>query len=561
MTLTTTKCWTTSYAEEVIQGNIIASEKVKLACERHQNDLKKQENDDFPYRFDEEKALRPIGFIEKYCRPSQGEYKRIELQPWQHFVIGSLYGWVHKETGYRRFREGLIFIGRKNGKTTLVSGLSLYACAKDGENGARVYQLANSKEQAREMFEECKAMVEKSPILDKHFHSRLHEIRYKKTISKIQPLASDSKKLDGKNCSFGAFDEIHEYKDYKLINVIKNSTGARKQPLIVYISTAGSQLDGPLMDYYEKAEDVLQGVIEAERTFYYMAELDEGDDIEDTSTWIKANPNMGVTIDPTEMIQEWHERKHIPGERNDFINKRLNIFTKSDEQSFVDFEIIKRNKDVMDLSELEGRACVAGFDLSDSEDFTSVCLEFPLDDGRVFVLSHSFIPEKKVMLDNEKIPYREYVREGHLTVCPGEYVDYSYLYDWIMEQSKRYAIELITYDPANAFRLVKELEGYGFLTESVRQGHKTLNPAMKDIKNLLLDGKVVYNNNRLFRWYLNNVRLVKDRNNNWMPTKQGKYRKIDGFAAWLNAHTEVMKRMVESSGGELEFVSIDDILR
>ncbi|PRX39513.1 phage terminase large subunit-like protein [Planifilum fimeticola] len=553
---------TTQYARDAVAGRIVVSKKVRQACERHLRDLEHQGTEDFPWVFNEEKGFRPIYFIQRFCKPSKGNFKRLELQPWQHFIIGSLYGWVHKDTELRRFKEGLIFVARKNGKSTMVSGLANYGCSKDGEKGADVYLLANSMKQARVVFDECQKMVKASPLLSKHFRVLRDAIHFDKTFSKIEPQASDSEKLDGLNCHLGIFDEIHEYKDYKLINVIKNSTGARSQPLILYITTAGYQLDGPLMDYYEKAADVLEGVIQDERSFYFMAELDEEDDIEDPANWVKANPNLGVTIDLETMIEEWNTRKLIPPERNDFITKRLNLFVQSDEQSFVDFEVIKRNDGVMDLVKLAGRNCVGGFDLSETEDFTSVCLEFPLDDGRIFVLPHSFVPQRKVNLDNEKLPYREWQEEGWLTICPGDYVDYKLVFDWFVEQAEHYTIDLITYDPANAYRLVADLQTYGFQTQVVRQGALTLSPALKDIKELLLDGKVIYNRNKLFRWHLNNVKLVKDRNENWLPTKQNRYRKIDGFAAWLNAHTEVMKRMVEpQSAGEVEFVSIQDLLR
>lgn len=554
---------TTEYARLVVSKKIIASQKVLLACKRHLEDLKRQGTEEFPYIFDEEKAFRPIDYIQRFCKPSQGDYDKLELQPWQQFIVGSLYGWVHKDTGLRRFKEGLIFVGRKNGKSTLVSGLSLYSCSKDGENGARVYQLANSKEQAREVFDECKAMVKSSPLLNRHFDETLHEIRYGRTLSKIIPLATDSKKMDGKNCSFGVFDEIHEYKNYKLINVIKNSTGARQQPLLLYITTAGYQLDGPLIDYYEKGTDVLEGVIQDERAFYFFAELDPKDNIEDPENWVKANPNLGVTLKLETLIEEWESRKHIPAERNDFITKRLNLFVQSDEQSFLDFEIIKRNEKCMDLSQLEGRSCIGGFDLSESEDFTSACLEFPLaETGEVFVLSHSWIPEKKVQADNEGINYREFAEAGLLTIVKGDYVRYEDVYEWFVEKAERFNIEKIAYDPAKAYRLVKDLEAYGFLMEVVRQGAMTLSDPLKDLKELFLDGKVIFNKNKLLRWYINNVKLVEDRNRNWLPTKQNRYRKIDGFAALLNAHTEVMRQLTEPQGsGSIKVMSISDLLR
>lgn len=550
------------YVKDVLSGKIIACKKVKLACQRHVNDIKRQGTKDFPYIFDPEMALRAIEFIEKFCKPSQGDFEKMDLQPWDHFVIGSIFGWVHKKTRLRRFKEALIFVPRKQGKSVKASGIANYGASKDGERGAFVYLLANSMKQAKVVFDECKAMIKASPLLKKHFRPLREAIYFDATMSKIEPQASDSEKLDGLNCHVGVFDEIHEFKTYKLINVIKNSTGARKQPLIIYITTAGYQLEGPLMDYYEHGTDVLEGAITDDRTFYYMAELDDEKEIEDPSKWIKANINMGVSVKLEDMIEEWNKRKHIPAERNDFITKRLNLFVQSDEQSFVDFEVIKKNDKVMNLKELEGRSCVGGFDLSTTEDFTSACLEFDLDDGSVFVLSHSFVPRRKVELDNEKLLFDEWQKEGLLTICPGAYVDYKYVFDWYVEQSKRFNIELITYDPANAYRLVEDLKNFGFQTEVVRQGALTLNAPLKDIKELLLDGKVIFNKNKLFRWYINNVKLVEDRNGNWLPTKQSRYRKIDGFAAWLNAHTEVMKRMATPQPtGNVEFISINDLLR
>lgn len=555
------KLLATWYAEQVAKGEILASQKNILAAKRHLNDLKRQGADDFPWIFVEEKGHRPIRFIEKFCRPSKGAFKQLVFQPWQHFTIGSLYGWVHKDTGIRRFREGLIFVGRKNGKSTKISGLSLYSFSKDGENGADVYLLANTKQQAGIVYEEAKAMVNKSPRLRRQFRAKRDQIVYPKTNSKIEHRASDSEKLDGLSTHLGVFDEIHEFKDYKLINVIKNSRGARKQPLIIYITTAGYQLDGPLVDYYDNATDVLNGIVDDERTFYYIAELDSEDDFDKPETWIKANPNIGVSLDLEIMIEDWEKAKRNPGERSDYITKQFNTFVKADEQSFIDVKTLKKNDKVIDLKELEGRPCVGGFDLSDSEDFTSACLEFPLETGEVFVLSHSWIPRSKVEAGNENIPYEEYERLGLLTIIPGEYVKKEYIYDWFVEKSEKYNIKLITYDPAKAYGLVESLKSYGFETQLVRQGALTLGPAVDDAKELFIDGKVIFNKNRLFRWYVNNVKIEPDRNRNNIPKKQGRYRKIDGFAAFLNAHTEVMKMMVKPQGnGDIGVISMSDLL-
>lgn len=551
----------TWYAEQVTKGNIIVSKKVVLACKRHLNDLDRAGTEKFPFVFDESLGHRPIQFIEKYCKPSKGNYKQLILQPWQHFVLGSLFGWVHMETRLRRFKEGLIFVGRKNGKTTLISGVSLYGVSKDNESGADIPLLANSMKQARLIFDEAKAMIKSSPKLKKRFRPLRDAIHFDKTFSKIEPQASDSEKLDGLNTHIGVFDEIHEYKTFKLINVVKNSRASRDQPLLIYITTAGYQLDGPLIEYYKQADDVLKGVITDERTFYYMAELDSEEEFEMPEMWGKANPNIGVSIKLQDMIEEWEKAKRIPSERNDFITKRFNKFVNNSEESFLDYETLKKNDKEVYLGDIAHIPCIGGFDLSDSEDFTSACLEFPLvDTGQVVVLSHSWVPYKKVIMENENIPYYELQEEGLLTIVHDEYIRKNLIFDWFVKQSERFNIEMITYDRAKATELVENLTGYGFDTKMVIQGHITLGPAVDDVKERFLDGNVIFNNNRLFRWYINNVKMVEDRNRNKLPTKIGRYRKIDGFAAFLNAHTEVMKKFVQPAGeGNIEFISINDL--
>lgn len=553
---------TTRYAEMLIDGTIIASKKNVLAAKRHMKDLARQGTTEFPWVFDEEKAHRPIRFIEKFCRPSKGMATRLIFQPWQHFTIGSTYGWVHKDTGIRRFRESMIFVGRKNGKSTMISGVSLYASSKDGENGADVYLLANTKQQAGIVYEEAKKMVNSSPRLKRQFRAKRDEISYPKSMSKIEHRASDSDKLDGLNTHLGVFDEIHEFKDYKLINVIKNSRGSRTQPLIMYITTAGYQLDGPLIDYYEDANDVLNGIVDDERTFYFMAELDDARDIESPMNWIKANPNLGVSLDLEIMIEDWQKAKTKPEERTDFITKQFNMFVRSGAQPFINAEVLRRNNKHIDINELEGMTAIGGYDLSDSEDFTSACLEFALDDGRVFVLSHSWLPEHKVIADNEKIPYREYEKLGYLTIVDEDYIKKERVEDWFVEKSKLYNIELIAFDEAKAFRLNESMKNLGFNTEAVRQTPMHLGPGVDDLREMFMDGKIVFNEDRLLRWYINNVKIKQDRNKNNLPTKQSRYRKIDGFAAFLNAHVKTMSKLVKpEETGNIGVVSMSELLK
>lgn len=531
------------YVRDVLDGTIIACKKVKMACQRHLDDLERSRTTDWPFRFDEDKANRVIGFMERFLSPSKGDITHMRLMPWQCFIEGSLYGWVEKETGLRRFREGLVCVGRGNGKSTLMSGNASYLASKDGERGADVYLLANTKEQAGIVFRECATQIRMSPALAKHFRVLRDAIHFDRTNSTIQHRASDSRKLDGLNPHGAIFDEIHAMRDFKLINVIKRGMNKRTQPLALYITTMGSVLDGPLMYYYGLFGDAMEGNLRpevADRMFAFIAELDPEDDYEDSSLWIKANPAIGVLLDLETLKADWARCKQIPAERADFINKQLDIFTDAADMPFVDWDVIKRNEDWIDCGLLEGRSCFGGFDLSLSEDMTAVGLEFQLDDGRYFWLCHGWTTRRKVDLDLEKIPYHEYAMHGWLSITDGQYVSHDEIFQWFLDMRKHYEVTAIGYDPANATMLVRMLEAKGFRCEAVRQGPLTLNAPMKDLREVLLDGRLVHNRNALFRWFLGNVKTrgnLEDQDKaNWTPTKRQRYRKIDGFAALLDAH-------------------------
>ncbi len=536
------------YVNAVLSGQIVACEKVRLACQRHRDDLRRSLDPAYPWTFDPARAERPIQFIERFLTPMKGNYERMTLMDWQCFVEGSLYGWVDKRTRLRRYREGLVIIGRGNGKTTMMAGNASYGVSKDGERGADVYLLANTKEQASLCFEECRTQIMASPILSPHFRTLRDGIHYDAANGRIMHRASDSRKLDGLNPYVAVFDEIHGYRDFKLINVIKRGMNKRRQPLALYITTMGTVLDGPLMSYYHLFTDAMRGALRpeiADRMFAFICELDEGDDVEDSDLWIKANPSLGVLLDLEQLKSDWARAKLNPQERSDFITKQLDVFTNAGDASFVDHEIIERNRETITEDLLEGMECYGGFDLSATEDFTAAALEFPLDDGRLAVIQHTWVPQKKVELDQEKIPYYEYAMAGWLTICPGEYITQETVYDWFVAQAERYAIRTIGYDPANATWLVRMLTARGFQCTPVRQGPLTLNAPMKDIREQLLDGKFVTLGDPLWTWYLGNVRLRRDfydrEKENWVPTKRDRYRKIDGFMAWLDAHAEYMR--------------------
>lgn len=544
--ITSSKCY--QFADDVVNGRIVSGVKRKQACKRFLDELELSQNSNYRWKFDISLAYRPIDFMEKFCCPTKGDYDRMEILPWQHFVEANLYGWVDKKTGFRRFREGLVLVGSGNGKSTLITGNAIYGCTKDGERGAEVYCVANAKEQAKIIFDECKAQVDASPKLKKHLRTTRDGIYFDKTNSKIQALASDPTTLDGKNVHLAIFDEVQDYRDYKFMNRLKKKIIKRRQPLIIYISTLGNVIDGPLMDLYilgskVLAKDAAVSSIVSDRMFVYIDEIDENDDPDDISCWGKANPSLGKLLVLDDMIANWERCKIVPAERSDFINKQLNVFTSVDELSFLDTKTIQKNNRVIDPEELIGAICYGGFDLSDTEDFTAACLEFPLKNNDFFAMQHTWVPEKKVKEDHEKLDWKYLVKMGWLTIVPGDYVDYQLVYNWFEEMRGKYRIESIGYDPAKAFLLVQKMKESGYVLDEVRQGELTLTAPLDNLKERFLDGSIIHNNDAMFTWYLGNVKLTKrSANATYLPTKQNKYRKIDGFAAFLNAHTEYLRK-------------------
>ncbi len=513
------------------------------------NDLDRALNDiRYPWAFDLTKAYRPIDFTERFIVPTKGNYDKMKLLPWQHFVEGNLYGWVNKRTGYRRFREGVILVGSGNGKSTMIGGLVPYAISKDGERGPEAYCLANSRQQAMIILGSCAEQVNSSALLNRHFRTTSKGIYYDPSNGLFEARSSESKTLDGLNVHLGIFDEVQDFQDFSLINRIKAKGKKRRQPLFLFISTLGEVIDGPLMDYYILGGQILDntGAIAqraADRMFVYIAEIDEGDEPENSDCWIKANPSLGELLLLDDLIDEWERCKLVPQERSNFINKQLNVFTNVDELSLLDAPTILKNDKTRQLESLKGHSCYGGFDLAETGDFTSACLEFSLPDNWFFVLEHSWVPMKKVKENHEKLDWKRLVDDGVLTIVETDYVEYELIFDWFLKQRELYSIDSIGYDPAKAFMLVNAMKEKGFVMNEVRQGELTLTAPLDNLKERLIDGKVMHNNNALFNWYLGNVKLTKrGPNATYLPTKRHKYRKIDGFMALLVAHTEWMRK-------------------
>lgn len=536
------------YAEDVLSGKIIAPKTIQQQAQHFLDDLKAAETGGFPYVFNLDLGLRPVKFTEQFLTPSKGNYDRMELLPWQQFVDVQAFGWVSRSSNYRRYREVLEMVARGNGKTTRAAGKCGFMVSKDGERGAEVYMAANSKDQTKRFYSEVMAQIETSAALARHFDVRAKRTTYPETRSYIEPLSNNAAALDGLAPHFVLKDELQAEETFDQISQLRRPMKKRRQPMAWYLCTAGTVLDGPLMYYYNFAKDILadSGVYSERARMRFLPiiyELDAEDDIEDTGKWIKANPSLGRLLFLEDLIDDWETSKRSPQERGDFVTKQLDRFANAGNAAFVDYPIIRRNRGRFDEQSLIGRPCYAGFDLSNTEDFTSAALEFELDGGYTAVLQHSWVPEDKAAKGNEKgIDYNHCAMMGWLDIVPGEYVEYEAMLTWFKRQAEKYRIRSIGYDPANAPMLVRHLKAAGLPCEVVRQGPLTLNGPMKSIREMLIDGGLMYNGDALFEWYLRNVQLRQDffdrEKENWMPTKRNRYKKIDGFMAFLFAHTE-----------------------
>ena len=545
------------YAADIMTGRIVAGEKVRLAVRRCLKDLEKDLKGLGRWTFDADEGSKPVRFMEKFMRPS-GNYDRLELMGWQVFFEVNLFGWVDRHSGERRFRVGTLLVGGGNGKTPLIAGTAVYCISQLGIRDCDVSVFANSRDQSGILLSDCEAMITSSPTLNRHFKCQVKGIFYLgEGGGQIKGYASDARKLDGIRPTIALIDEKHEMRHYRMINhVVRSLNKAKDKQLMLVISTMGYVLDGPLVDDYRRGDQILKGIYPeelADRELVLIYELDAEDDPADTETWIKANPSLGVLLEPDDLKSTWESSRLVPGMKADFLTKQLNIFTQTDEAGYLDFSILEQNREEIDPAELAGSVAYGGLDMGASEDHCSAFAWVPMADGRLFALMHTWVPQAKAESDPNRLPYAEYEKLGYLTIVPGRYVQQQAIIDWFDAQSERYGFEVIGGDPANATLLARALESYRgddkpmYAWEPVRQGALTLNDPMKSLRQKFLDGLIVHNRNLLFEWYLNNVRLRKDYkdggNENWVPVKGKAGDKIDGFMAGLNAYTVYLRRV------------------
>lgn len=521
------------YINDVLSGRRICGKLERLAVERHLADL--ENADKLKIRFDEVAAMRCISFF-SILKHSKGEFsgKRFELEPWQMFIVWVLFGWKRLD-GSRRFRYAYVEVARKNGKTTFAAALSLYMMVLDGEDGAEIYTAATKRDQAKICWTEARNMVGKSPALSNKIARFQSALTMESTLSKMEPLAADSDKLDGLNPHFAVVDEYHAHKTDMLYNVLKSATGARRQPMIFTITTAGFDKTSPCFLMRRIYIDVLLGIKKQENTFVMIYSADEGDDWKDPKTWAKSNPNMGISISAEYLEEEFKSALNRGGsEEVNFKTKNLNQWVDAPTVWIQDEKVRKCSHGTTD-ADLVGQTCYAGLDLASHVDINALALYFP---ELKAVKMHYWIPEAKMEENADRVDYKTWAAEGRIFVTDGNVIDIDAQVEKITEIIRGVNCRNIAFDPAKAYHgTVQGLQKAGLnnILDEFNQSIKTMSEPTRELQRLVESAEVDLMNDPVLRWMFRNAVAVTDANDNIKLHKAKSMNKIDGLTAIINA--------------------------
>lgn len=529
------------YWRKIESGEIVTSRRVKAVYGRLMAEMDSPAADS-PYYFDEETGERPIIFIERFCKQSQGTLGApLRLELFQKTFIQTLFGWLLKETEYRRFRETLFLVGRKNGKSTLLAALALYMLVADYEGAAEIYSVATKKDQARKTLTEAVNMVKQSPELRAIIKKRRNDIYFPATASTFEALASDSNTLDGLNSHAVIIDELHAIRDRNLYEVMKQSTSSRRQPLVIMITTSGTVRESVFDNLYGLACDIADGKVTEDTFLPVLYELDERAEWTDPQAWIKANPGLG-TIKQYATLAAFVERaKKNPEDLPGVLCKDFNV-PETSASVWLSFEDIK-NDATFTMQDVYNTYAIGGCDLSATTDLTcaTLLIRRSREDETVYVLQHYFIPQKRIdQLDehnSQEAPYKIWAERELLTICDGARVDYSAVTAWFCQMRDEFKIDAfaVGYDRALAGYWVDEMKANGFDMRAVAQGPFTWSQPMREMGAAFADKKVNYNRNPVLVWCLSNTAVKKSGVNNIQPVKVSDRRRIDGAVSLLNA--------------------------
>ena len=538
------------YAQAVLSGQIVAGKWLKLTCQRQLDDLSRAPSADWPWVFSPVAAERPCAFIEllphikgKWAREGQ----LIRLEPWQCFIITTVYGWVHRETGLRRFTEAYEEVARKNAKSTKGSGLFLYMLTADGEHGAECYTAATTRDQARIVFDDAKAMAERSPGLRTYLGLAImqHSLTVAYTSSKGAPLAAEGSTMDGLNVSFCLMDELHAHKTRAVYDVIDTARGAREQSLLWTITTAGTDRSGICYERRTHITKILDKVVRDDRVFGIIYTIDDNDDPFDPAVWPKANPNFGKSVLPDDMAAAARKAEAMPSALNNFLTKRLNVWV-SGESPWMDMRAWDRcaDLDLRDLTPHHGAKAWIGLDLAQKKDFAALTIAFHGDVMVAGVEAHQPVWNVCTRLYLNDLAIQEsgnahlsgWARQGYVQVTDGDLTDFDVVAEDLRTLCRQFDVQEIAFDPALSMYFAGKLIEEGLPLVEITQRSTFFTPALIQVENLVLEKKMRHDGNPVMAWMISNLVVKVSKFNELMaPTKERPENKIDGPIAMLMA--------------------------
>lgn len=502
------------------------------------------------YYFDPAKAERAVMFIERFCRHSSGEWggRPFVLELWQKAFVCAIFGFVDLD-GHRKYREAWLMVPRKNGKSALASAISLYLMIADGEPGAKIYSAATKRDQAKIVWSEATLMVKQSAALRRRIKILVAKMKSDINNSEYVPLGKDSKNLDGLNAHGAILDEVHAWEDKNLYDVIVDSTSARKQPLILGTTTMGTVREGIFDIKYDEIARNLNG-FQDDRLLAFVYELDDRKEWTDPACWKKANPGLGTIKKMDNLERKVAKAKDDALLVNNLLCKDFNIRTNTVTAYFTFDDV--NNQELIPVDE-KPKYALGGADFSRVVDLTAaVALYKTSPGGRYYVRCMFWIPEDTLdkHVREDKIPYDVWEKKGLVRLCPGNKIDYHMVTAWFQEIQQELGMTFlhIGYDAWSAAYWVDEMTAcFGEnVMDKVYQGKQTLSLPMQQIKAEFQSKNIIYDNNPILKWCLTNVEADVDRNGNIQPAKGTNPRKrIDGFAALLNAYTEMLRNTEE----------------
>jgi phage terminase large subunit-like protein len=544
-----------AYVADVLAGRVVTCRWVRLACERHERDLARSAAGELPYVFNPElvdgkgKAYRPAQRVCAFAElmphikgdwAARGE--RIRLEPWQVFFLASVYGWVHHETGKRRFLKADLFVPRKNAKSTIAAVMGLFGLAVDGEHGAEVYSGATSRDQAHEVFRPARLMA----LASQEFRARfgvipnVSNLAVIDTNSKFEPVIG--KPGDGASPSVAIVDEYHEHATSDLYDTMSTGMLARSQPLLLAITTAGSNIGGPCFQHQIELQKVLEGAVVDERRFGLVYTVDKGDDWTDPAVLAKANPNLGVSISAEKLIADQAEAVRDPRKQAVFKTKHLNVWVNAASPWLNLEQLAKGGAQQLQREDFRGESCWVGLDLASKNDIASAAWLFRREvagEWHYYLFSRHWLPAAAVTRP-ENQHYQAWVAADHLVQTPGNMINLRQIQEEVEASADMHVVAEIPMDAWGSREIAPSMQESGFTVVEVPMTTRNLSEPMKLIAALIDAGRFHHDGNPATMWMFSNVEVFEDRNGNIFPRKGSAEKKIDAAVACILAMSRAM---------------------